>query len=201
MSTASFSTPAVRAFPARLAAAAALLLALTAGASLRNGMLADPVLLWTESVASHPGKARPYLELGLAYHQRLDYGNALRYYLRSLAIDPYYSVNQYRNLGFLYLDTGDNGRAVQTFTLALSLDANDPSLYSARGLAALRMRDYGSSLADYGTAVGMAPRDAALRKARAAAYRESGREREARTDLEEACRLGAQDACAGSAGK
>ena len=73
-------------------AVALLLLALGIGTGLRNADYTSEISLWTATVRTTPGKARPWNNLGFAYEQADNTLAALAAYQHALELDPAYTL-------------------------------------------------------------------------------------------------------------
>jgi tetratricopeptide (TPR) repeat protein len=71
---------------------------------------------------------------GIAYHQLLDLGNAMKQYKRATKLDPKYS-EAFNNLGTIYYSQKSYGRAIHLYKTALRLSPNSATLYSNLGSA------------------------------------------------------------------
>jgi Flp pilus assembly protein TadD len=69
-----------------------------------------------------------HLNLGIIYAEKVDFKNALEYYSKALAYDPY-SVDVHVNLGNLYDEMGYTDKAIRAYQKAIDIDKNDPSPY------------------------------------------------------------------------
>jgi protein O-mannosyl-transferase len=74
--------------PKWLAALAVVLLVAGMLTYQRNFVWSDAVVLWEDTVAKSPGKARDQFQLAQAYYERGDCARALPYYERSAQLDP-----------------------------------------------------------------------------------------------------------------
>jgi hypothetical protein len=72
------------AWPAGIAAVAALI-ALTFA---RNVVWQSPITLWLDAAEKSPGKVRPQVNLGAAYHKNAQLADAVDHYCRALALKP-----------------------------------------------------------------------------------------------------------------
>lgn len=91
--------------PARIGAlglAVLLVLTLALLTVQRNELYGDPVLLWSDTVAKSPRKARPHNNLGHAYAMRGDWDNAIEEFRIAARLDPDYALAQ-QNLRDAYL--------------------------------------------------------------------------------------------------
>jgi protein O-mannosyl-transferase len=68
----------------------------------RNMVFADPVAFWKDAAAKSPGKFRPHMNLGFAYHEAKKFPEAVREYEKALVLEP--SIAAYSNLAAVYAD-------------------------------------------------------------------------------------------------
>lgn len=177
------------------AAACSLLCLLTAATMMRNTIWRDEVHFWQDVISKSPLNSRAYDHLGVAYHKQTDYARAFENYSRAIAMDPYLSINPYRNLALLYADAGEYDKAIGVLTTALTIDAKDYELYAARGLAFYRKEAFRQAIEDYSRSAALKPEKASIYWERGMAYEGAGETARALRDYGEACRRGHGSAC------
>ena len=97
----------------------------------RNQVWASGEALWGDAVAKSPANGRAHGNLAYAYQRRGDWAAAAAEYERALGlVDPRSrnAVIFMRNLGALYLDTGDYGRSAAVSERGLALNPGEPEL-------------------------------------------------------------------------
>jgi len=161
----------------------------------RNAVWSDGVSLYEDVVRKTPNKSRAWDHLGVAFYLRSDYPNAIAAYDRAIKLDPYLSINPYRNLARLYVDIGEYDRAVQLLTWAMSIDAGNYELYTTRGMAYHKKNEFPQAIADFSRALDLERNNPAIYVDRGLAYEAAGRIREAVRDFDEACSRGRSAAC------
>lgn len=146
------------------AAIAAYLVALAALTVARNRVLADPVALWTQTVAASPAKARPHINLGIALAERGDLDAAGAAFSRALELAPGDHYAHY-NMGVWLERRGDLPGAIAEFRAAVRLaprDAYRAALARAAtrlGVAAFRAGDAARAEALWREAIAADPRN------------------------------------------
>ncbi len=90
----------------------------------RNAVYHAPVTLWSVTVSSSPGKARPHYNLGNAFRDQGDLDRAVAEWRRTIEIDPRYSM-AYNQLGNVQLLSGSLVAAERYYVLAVSSDPNN----------------------------------------------------------------------------
>ncbi|MEQ1626612.1 MAG: hypothetical protein ABL965_04405 [Nitrospira sp.] len=80
----------------------AMVVTLCAATVHRNVLYSDPALLWSDSVAKAPRKARPHNNLGYALSRRGDWDPAIEEFRIAVRLDPNYALAQ-QNLRDAYL--------------------------------------------------------------------------------------------------
>ncbi len=116
------------------AALGAYAVALAMLAVARNVVLADPVLLWEETVASSPNKARPHVNLGIYLVREGDLTRGGEHLLRAVELDPDDHRAQF-NAGVYLEKTGRGEAALDAFRIASNLQPT-PRHLAARARAA-----------------------------------------------------------------
>jgi hypothetical protein len=110
---------------ARVAAAAALVVALTAATHVRNRVWRDELSLWADSVAKSPGSARAQNNLGLALEAAGRAAEAERAWRAAIAAEPAHVFARV-NLGRLYGRSGRLDEALRVLGEADALSPGDP---------------------------------------------------------------------------
>ena len=111
----------------------AIILLLSAGTYSRNKLWTDEIGLWTDCVKKSPNKARPYVDLGVAYFNAGIYDESLEITQKALQIDPKFG-EAYYNLGLVYQKIGDLNKAIAVEKKALEVDPTlDMPYYSLGG--------------------------------------------------------------------
>jgi tetratricopeptide (TPR) repeat protein len=84
----------------------------------RNFVWKDEVTFWSDVVKKSPNIARPYNNLGQAYHSNKAFQQAIHYFKEALRLNPYFSYAHY-NLGIAYQGIGLCDEAITEYKKAL----------------------------------------------------------------------------------
>lgn len=95
-------------------------------------------------------------KIGIAYHQMLDLKTALKYYRRSLKMEPRYA-EALNNVGTVYYGLKKYGPAIRQYKKALKLDTKAASIYSNLGTAYFARHKYKDALDAYQQAMALDP--------------------------------------------
>jgi len=107
---------------------------LTVGTYSRNRIWDDDIGLWTDCVNKSPLKARPYLNLGVAYLNIGAYDRSFKATQKAVQLDPK-NGQAYYNLGLNYQKTGNLKEAIAMEKKSLELDPTfDMAYYSLGGI-------------------------------------------------------------------
>ena len=111
----------------------AVILLLSIGTYSRNRLWNNEIGLWTDCVKKSPNKARPYINLGVAYFNAGAYDESIETNQKVLQIDPK-SAQAYYNLGLVYQKKGDLTKAIAMEKKSLEMDPTfDMPYYSLGG--------------------------------------------------------------------
>lgn len=105
------------------------------------------VVLLQRAIASDPGFAEAYGELGDVYREAKDYQRAFLYYHHAIEL-KITKLEAWINLGSMYVEIGKYKEAIDELTVALSLDASDPYLYYNRARALQQQGQFEEALLD-----------------------------------------------------
>jgi protein O-mannosyl-transferase len=103
------------------AVCAVVILLLSIGTYSRNKLWNDEISLWIDCVKKSPNKARPYVDLGVAYLNAGVYDKSLETTQKALQIDPKFGAAYY-NLGLTYQKMGDLNKAIAMAKKSLEVD-------------------------------------------------------------------------------
>ena len=98
----------------------------------RNQIWKDPVIFWNDSVVKSPNKARPYINLSVAYRDIGDFNKSIDMAKKAIRIDPRF-VNSFVSLGATYYAIGDYDEAIELYQLVLSKKSDYYDMYNALG--------------------------------------------------------------------
>jgi len=127
-----------------IAVFAAVIFLLSAGTYSRNKLWSDEVGLWTDCVKKSPNKARPHVDLGVAYFNVGAYDKSLEITREALQIDPKYG-QAYYNLGLIYQKMGNLNEAIEMEKKALEVDPTLDMPYFSLGGFYFESRQYEES--------------------------------------------------------
>jgi tetratricopeptide (TPR) repeat protein len=99
----------------------AVILLLSIGTYSRNKLWNDEISLWTDCVKKSPNKARPYVDLGVAYFNAGVYDKSLETIQKAVQIDSKFG-EAYYNLGLTYQKMGDLNKAIAMAKKSLEVD-------------------------------------------------------------------------------
>jgi len=105
---------------AAIAAAVAVVLALSTASYARNTVWQSPVSLWEESARKSPGKARAHFNLGVEYDSLGLLEKARKKYHDALDVDQG-QVDAHFNLGLVYKKLGRMDKAIHHYSSAVKL--------------------------------------------------------------------------------
>ncbi|MCM8788960.1 MAG: tetratricopeptide repeat protein, partial [Candidatus Omnitrophica bacterium] len=122
----------------------------------RNCLWKDPLKLWNDAVAKSPGKARPYLNRGLAYAQKDDIENAIKDYTTAIQLNPWY-VEAYNNRGIIFASTKRYKQALKDFNRAIELKPEYAIAYNNLGVLYSSIGQWELALNNFNTALKYQP--------------------------------------------
>ncbi len=122
----------------------AIILLLSAGTLSRNNVWNDEIGFSIDCVKKSPKKARPYVNLGVAYYNAGVYDKSLEITQKALQIDPKFG-QAYYNLGLVYQKTGDLNKAIAGEKKALEVDPSLGMPYYTLGQLYLQSGQYEES--------------------------------------------------------
>jgi len=130
------------------AALAAVILALSIGAYLRNDAWSSEFALWRDCVRKSPNKERPYHNLGYAYYTAGRYDEAKREFETALRLNPRYALSEY-NLGLVHYQQGIWDKAIHHYGKAIQIDPNFTESFLNLGLACFQKGLFEEAIARY----------------------------------------------------
>jgi len=125
----------------------------------RRRNYAEAVRLITRAIEVQPGSAEAHADLGRIQFEMGDAQAATESYLRSLALDPDYTV-ALANYSVILRDSGRPLEALAHCDKALALAPDDPEALRCRAAALVDLARHEEALAAYDKAVALAPGDA-----------------------------------------
>ncbi len=129
---------------------------LGAGTYIRNGVWADEVALWEDSVSKSPWNARAHNNLGLAYEGMGRMEEAKREYMEAIRIDPSYA-EAHNNLGLIYEAEGRIEDAMREFKKAVELKPRLAEAHNNLGNIYLNLGRIDDALREYMETIRLKP--------------------------------------------
>ena len=130
---------------------------------LQSGSLKNGVKFLKQGLKSNlaepPVLFEIHYSLGNAYNRQQDYERAQKHYLKAIAqpILPILKIGAYNNLGSLFLNMGELGKARQTLDKVLQLDPNFAMGYYNLGMLLNKMGQKKDAIAAYQKAIQLNP--------------------------------------------
>lgn len=155
----------------------------------RNRLWQDPVAFWEDSTVKAPGKARPFINLSVAYRERGDYAEAIAAAQTAIRLDPRF-VNGFFALGSAYLEQGKLDLAIVTFLDVLRRMPEYADVYNGLAGAYLRKGKLAEAAAALQENLRLDPDNFRALVNLAAIKSYQGRDTEALADLRRAVELG-----------
>ena len=110
----------------------AVILFLSIGTYTRNRLWNDEIGLWADCVKKSPNKARPHVDLGVAYFNIGAYDKSLETIQKAIELDPKFA-EAYYNLGLTYQKMGDFKKAIEMEKKSLEVDPTLNAAYYSLG--------------------------------------------------------------------
>ncbi len=134
----------------------AVLFVFSVAAYRRNGVWADEVTLWEDTLRKSPNKARPYNNLGMAHGKRGDYDKEISYCLEAVAKDPDFFY-AYNNLGVAYGQKGETEKEIEYYEKAIAINPRLVTTHVNLGAAYGKKGELEKALAILDRAIQMDP--------------------------------------------
>ena len=135
--------------------------------------------------------ADDYFYLGVTYHQRGKYKEAMEYYDQVIEINPQ-DADAYHNLGHIKAKLGNHKDAIKDFDKAIEINPYDADTYNNRGHAKAELGNHTEAIQDYDKAIEINPQFAAAFNNRGITKRKSGNHMEAIQDYDKAIKINPQ---------
>jgi tetratricopeptide (TPR) repeat protein len=166
---------------------------LSAATYKRNSMWNDLATIWGENVEASDIKARPHLNLGVAYLAQGRIDEAIREFQISLKLDPY-QYSTHINLGIAYFSQGRMDEAINEYQTVLKLSpAYSPAHYNL-GTVYLTQGRLTEAISEFKIALRINPDYAEAHYSIGNAYAKQGSIDEAIHELNTALRLNTYNA-------
>ncbi|OGP88501.1 MAG: hypothetical protein A2156_03505 [Deltaproteobacteria bacterium RBG_16_48_10] len=158
------------------------------GSYERNLVWRDKISLWQDAVKKSPQKSRPHYNLGLAYHEKKEYQEAIESYNRSILLKPD-DPDAYNNLGLTYKAMGAYPKAIEAFQAALRMKPDFPLALNNIGLTYSETNRYQEAIDALKKAIRFKPNDPEIYNNLGVTYRKMGRLQDAIEAYQQALRI------------
>ena len=135
-----------------------ILLFLSALTFMRNGVWKNDERLWKDVVDKSPRKARPHINLGVAYQNQERFDEAIEQYRIALEINPN-DPKSHTNLGNIYKELGFIERGRKEYEIALEIKPDYGKAHNNLGLLFKEAGDIENAIKKYRIAIEYAPHD------------------------------------------
>jgi tetratricopeptide (TPR) repeat protein len=149
---------------------------------LRNLQWSDPVLIWKDTVAKSPHKARAYLNLGYSYAKKGQYDQALEAFLRAIQLDPYVP-EAYINISQLYANKNNLDEAFSFANRGVEVAPDSPLTFVQRGIIFARQKKDMEALSDFSKSISFNSKDLEVYKMRGMIHVRLNKSQEALEDF------------------
>jgi tetratricopeptide (TPR) repeat protein len=122
----------------------------------RNRAWNDRILLWGDSAAKSPAKARPHNNLGVALKDKGQLDSAVANFKQTIQLDPKFT-EAYNNLGNTYMLLGKHDEALKYYRKALDIAPKNPLVHANLGNALVNRWQLEEALFHYGEALRLNP--------------------------------------------
>jgi len=122
----------------------------------RNKVWKNDLTLWTDVVSKSPGKARPYVNLGITYGDLHDYEKSLTYLSKAIEINPVF-LYAYWNRGLTYDNMNQPYKAIADYSKAIEINPQYTDAYYNRGITYGKLEQWANAIADYSMAIAIDP--------------------------------------------
>ncbi len=161
---------------------------------LRQDQAQKAVDSYSQAIRLEPRQPQPYLNRAKAYAQLKDFDRALADNDRAIGLIPH---NKFKSsYGFVYINRaeicmqqGQNSKAIDNCTKAITLQSKDWTAYRVRGAVRGGQNDYYGAIADLSRAINLNPDCAECYVLRARSYQKIGKDKDANDDLSRASEL------------
>ena len=135
--------------------------------------------------------ADDYFSLGLTYHQRGMYKEAIEYYGQSIQIDPQ-DADAFNIRGISKVELGNHKDAIQDFDKAIEINPQNADAFNIRGFAKAELGNHKDAIKDYDKAIEINPQYAEAYHNRGIAKAELGNHKDAIKDFDKAIEINPQ---------
>ncbi|HOY31081.1 MAG TPA: tetratricopeptide repeat protein [Bacteroidales bacterium] len=160
----------------------------------RNKVWKDDITLWTDVAEKSPGKARPFINRGLAYASQGQIDKALADLSVAVEITP--SCYIFWNRGNIYSSLQQWDKAIDDYSNLVRIDTGYKDGYYNRGIAYDNIGDRDKAIADYSRVICIDPYHLNAYNNRGADYHNQGQLDKAIADYSSAIKINAEYAFA-----
>ncbi|MFC1844606.1 tetratricopeptide repeat protein [Thermodesulfobacteriota bacterium] len=146
-----------------IACIAVVILVFAGTAYARNSVWRNNVVLWQDVVSKSPQKARPHLNLGVAYDKKGLREEAIKEYLIARKINPDY-VEAHNKLGFIYMTKGWTEDAINEYLLTTKINPDNFEAHNNLGILYAQKELFDEALREFQAASAIAPNNVSVRK-------------------------------------
>jgi len=136
---------------------AVMIVFLASASHQRNSVWKNEINLWEDTVQKSPGKARVYINLGVAYGEAGMHDKAIKNYMRALELDSKYKLLVHYNTGNEYYAKGYYDDAIKYYRIALDIDPYFAPAHSNLGSAYYKKRLLDDAIKEYQAALLLKP--------------------------------------------
>ena len=125
----------------------------------RNKVWADGLTLWSDCVAKSPNRPRPNYNLGCAIYDKADYEQAIKYFNKTLQLDPNY-FDAFEGLASAYLSEEKITEAIEYCNKVISLNPKASRayyIYYIKGLALYHQNLFEQAIANFQKSIEINP--------------------------------------------
>ncbi len=136
---------------------AVMIISLASAGYQRNSVWKNEISLWEDTVQKSSGKARVYINLGVAYGEAGMHDKAIKNYMRALELDSKYKLLVHYNTGNAYYAKGYYDDAIRYYRSALTIDPYFAPAHSNLGSAYYKKRLLDDAIKEYQAALLLKP--------------------------------------------
>lgn len=122
----------------------------------RNYVWSSDLAMWSDVMKKSPNESRGYMNMGIAYVERMEWKSAIKYLDQAIACNPR-NYAAYSNRGMALFASGQPQRSLEDFNQALAIKDDYVEAYINRGNYYSSIKDYEKAIADYNKALNVNP--------------------------------------------
>jgi tetratricopeptide (TPR) repeat protein len=124
----------------------------------RGRLFSDPFALWMDVLRVYPNQPRAMYSLGVLHYENKDFDQALRFYEKTVALDPDYE-EAHNNMGLIYANRGETEKSIEAFKKSVAAKPREKT-YCNLGRAYTALKMYPEALAALERALSINPASA-----------------------------------------